>query len=129
MAVNATWHAGSPPRTPLTKTSESVTTPLVSFRLPEVSVPPHPTDHPGLLRVPGPALTDIAIRFAPLSDRDQFNPASWSPHPLTKSAAFPGWWEIDLDLLALNDGQYEYEFVANGNTVAPDPYADEITRF
>jgi 1,4-alpha-glucan branching enzyme len=74
-------------------------------------------------------LTSLAIRFAPLSDRDRFNPASWSPHPLAKSAAFPGWWEIDLDLLALNDGEYEYEFVVNGNTAAPDPYADEITRF
>lgn len=92
-------------------------------------MPPHPTDHLGLLRVPGPGLNALAIRFAPLSDRDQFSPSSWVPHALTQSAAFPGWWEIDLDLLGLINGNYEYEFVVNGATAAPDPYADDITRF
>jgi len=90
---------------------------------------PHPTDHPGLIRVPGPNLTAINVRFAALSDRDQFDPASWPQHPLANSAAFPGWWEIDIDLLALTDGNYEYEFVVNGSTVIADPYADKITRF
>jgi 1,4-alpha-glucan branching enzyme len=89
---------------------------------------PHPTDHPGLLRVPGPALNAISVRFALLSDRDEFNPSAWAQYPLTNSPAFAGWWEIDLDLLALADGDYEYEFVVNGAAVA-DPYADEITRF
>ena len=92
-------------------------------------MPPHPTDHLGLLRVPGPGLNALVIRFAPLSDRDRFSPSSWVPHALTQSAAFPGWWEIDLDLLGLIDGNYEYEFVVNGATAAPDPYADDITRF
>jgi len=92
-------------------------------------MPPHPTDHPGLLRIPGPALNTLAIRFALLSGRDEFNPSSWVQHALTKSANFPGWWEIDLDLMALGDGDYEYEFVINGSTVAADPYADGITRF
>jgi len=90
---------------------------------------PHPTDHAGLLRVPGPALNALSVRFAPLADRDHFNPASWAQHPLAPSAAFAGWWEIDLDLLGLGDGDYEYEFVINGSTPAADPYADEITRF
>ena len=89
---------------------------------------PHPTDHPGLLRVPGPALNAISVRFALLSDRDEFNPPAWPQHSLNQSAAFAGWWEIDLDLLGLPDGDYEYEFVVNGAAVA-DPYADEITRF
>jgi len=31
--------------------------------------------------------------------------------------------------LALPDNDYEYEFVVNGGTVVPDPYADVITRF
>jgi 1,4-alpha-glucan branching enzyme len=92
-------------------------------------MPPHPTDHLGLLRVPGPALNALSVRFAPLSDRDKFSPPSWPQHDLTKSATFAGWWEIDLDPLALSDGDYEYEFVVNGTTVAADPYADEITRF
>lgn len=92
-------------------------------------MPPHPTDHLGLLRIPGPHLNALAIRFALLSDRDRFSPSSWAPRALTKSATFPGWWEIDLDLLGLGDGRYEYEFVVNGTTIAADPYADEITRF
>lgn len=92
-------------------------------------MPPHPTDHLGLLRIPGPDLTAVSVRFALLSDRDQFNPSSWPQHALVKSPAYAGWWEIDLDSLALADGSYEYEFVLNGNIVAPDPYADVITRF
>lgn len=89
---------------------------------------PHPTSRPGLLRIPGPALAGVAIRFALLSDRDDFAPAAWPEHPLSPSAAFPGWWEFDLDGLGLSDGCYEYEFVVNGVAV-PDPYADVITRF
>jgi 1,4-alpha-glucan branching enzyme len=89
---------------------------------------PHPTGRAGLLRIPGPALTAIAIRCAPLSDRDDFNPNAWPQHPLTQSVTFPGWWEFDLDALGLADGCYEYEFVVNGVAV-PDPYADVITRF
>ena len=90
---------------------------------------PHPTDHPGLIRVPGPSPATIHLRFAPLSERDQFDPASWPQHPLVKSPAFPGWWDIDIDLLALADGAYEYEFVVNGDTAVADPYAEQLTRF
>ena len=75
---------------------------------------PHPTGRPGLLRIPGPVLTGISIRFALLSDRDDFAPVSWPQHPLVQSPSFPGWWEFDLDTLALADGSYEYEFVVNG---------------
>src|SRR5271167_2863688 len=89
---------------------------------------PHPTGRRGLLRIPGPALGAITIRFALLSARDDFAPGSWPQHPLTQSVAFPGWWEFDLDALGLADGCYEYEFVLNGVAV-PDPYADVITRF
>ena len=46
---------------------------------------------------------------------------SWVMHPFKQSVTFPGWWEIDLDLLGLVDGDYEYEFVANGMTAAPTP--------
>ncbi|MBV8865575.1 MAG: hypothetical protein JO210_09310, partial [Acidobacteriaceae bacterium] len=90
---------------------------------------PHPTDHLGLLRVPGPAVNQVVIRFAPLSARDHFNPALWPQHALTQSAIFNGWWEIDLDLLSLADGDYEYEFVIDGGTIVADPYAEAITRF
>ncbi|MBV9490477.1 MAG: hypothetical protein JO069_12250 [Verrucomicrobia bacterium] len=72
----------------------------------------------------------LCVRFAPLSDRDRFDPSTWPQHPLSKSAAFTGWWEIDLDQLALADGDYEYEFVVDGKTTtAADPYAEEIARF
>lgn len=48
---------------------------------------------------------------------------------MTRSASFAGWWEIDLDTLALADGDYEYELVIDGDAVAADPYAESITRF
>ena len=83
---------------------------------------------PGLLSVPGPDVTALTIRFARLSDRDHFAPATWPQHSFSPNTAFPGWWQFDLDALALADGVYEYEFVVNGNAVA-DPYADAITRF
>jgi 1,4-alpha-glucan branching enzyme len=89
---------------------------------------PHPTVRPGLLRIPGPALDAIAVRFSSLSNRDNFDPGSWPQRPLTKSGTFAGWWEFDLDALRLSDDVYEYEFVVNG-TAVPDPYADAITRF
>ena len=90
---------------------------------------PHPTDHLGLIRLPGPSLTAINLRFAALTTRDEFAPASWPQHPLVKSPAFPGWWEIDIDSLGLADGDYEYEFVLSDGTIVADPYADKITRF
>lgn len=91
---------------------------------------PHPTDHIGLIRIPGPGLTGPTIRYSPLSNRPNFNPTAWPQHPLTPSTTFPGWWEIDLDTLGLADGVYEYEFLANGSpTPIPDPYADWLTRF
>jgi 1,4-alpha-glucan branching enzyme len=92
-------------------------------------MPPRPTSRPGLLSVPGPGLTSLSIRFAKLSDRDHFAPATWPQHALCPNTAVPGWWQLDLDALALADGVYEYEFVANGSVVAADPYADAITRF
>ena len=90
---------------------------------------PHPTNRRGLLRVPGPDLHGLAVRFAQLSDRDQFDPSCWEQHPLTRSTVFTGWWEIDLDLLGLPDGDYEYEFVANETTIIADPYSEVITLF
>jgi 1,4-alpha-glucan branching enzyme len=90
---------------------------------------PHPTDHLGLIRIPGPSLSAVNLRFAPLSQRDRFDPATWPQHPLAQSPDFPGWLEIDIDLLALPDGSYEYEFVIDGKTTVADPYCEQITRF
>ena len=94
-------------------------------------MPPQPTGRYGLLRIPAPAANSVAIRYAPLTNRDVFNPASWPVIPLTANATYPGWWNFDVDAQGLADGVYEYEFVLNGNAAQPvsDPYADQITRF
>ncbi|HEX3775777.1 MAG TPA: alpha-amylase family glycosyl hydrolase [Polyangiaceae bacterium] len=90
---------------------------------------PRPTGRVGLLRIPGPELASLVLRGALLAARDRFDPASWPRYPFTASAAFPGWWELDLDALGLGDGVYEYELLANGATLTNDPYAAAITRF
>jgi 1,4-alpha-glucan branching enzyme len=91
-------------------------------------MPPQPTARYGLLRIPAPDAGGGVMRHAPLSRRDVFDRSKWPTQTLAKSATFPGWWEADIDALALPDGAYEYEFVIDGAVVA-DPNADEITRF
>ena len=95
------------------------------------SMPPQPTGRYGLLRIPAPTVASLAIRFSSLANRDDFDPPGWPNIPLTPSAAYPGWWEFDVDAQALPDGAYEYEFVQDGDPtkVRNDPYAGEITRF
>ena len=92
-------------------------------------MPPRPTGRLGLLAVPAPNVTSLSIRIGRLADRDNFAPATWPQHPFSPVAGSPGWWQFDLDALALADGVYEYEFVANTTAVVPDPYADTLTRF
>lgn len=91
-------------------------------------MPPQPAERYGLIRIPAPAANSVSVRYAPLSQRDVFDPKTWPTNPIARSAAYPGWWEADVDALGLADDVYEYEFLADGNVVA-DPYADEITRF
>jgi 1,4-alpha-glucan branching enzyme len=92
---------------------------------------PQPTGRYGLIRIPAPNAASVVARFASLLNRDQFNPPTWPSVALTRSAAYPGWWEFDIDAQALADGLYEYEFLLDGNASNPvsDPYADAITRF
>jgi 1,4-alpha-glucan branching enzyme len=94
-------------------------------------MPVRPTGRYGLLRIPGPGLAAVGIRFSSLADRDVFDPTTWAVHPFVPTPGNPGWWDFDLDALALPDGAYEYEFIVNGDTQHPvaDPYGDEITRF
>lgn len=94
-------------------------------------MPPQPTGRYGLMRIPAPAASSVAIRYSPLTNRDQFNPPGWPSYPLIQNATYPGWWDFDLDAEALADGTYEYEFLLNGDPTSPvnDPYLDEITRF
>jgi pullulanase/glycogen debranching enzyme len=91
-----------------------------------------PSGRYGLLRIPGPPpIAAIAMRLAPLTDRDVFDPTTWPVHPLTPTPGLAGWWDFDVDAAGLADGAYEYEFVVDGDANNPvaDPYADEITRF
>ncbi len=95
-------------------------------------MPALPTGRLGLLRIPAPGANKVQMRFAPLAQRDKFAPAVWPVQALASTqAAFPGWWEIDIDTLGLADGAYEYEFILDGQIGRPvaDPFADEITRF
>jgi hypothetical protein len=70
-------------------------------------MPPHPTEQPGLIRIPAPNASSLKLRLAPLSDRDRFDPSAWPEYGLRKSTKFPGWQEIDVDTLALADGLWE----------------------
>src|SRR4051812_10897101 len=95
-------------------------------------MPAQPTGRLGLLRIPAPAAQKVTMRFAPLAQRDEFDPPGWRATPLARSApARPGWWEIDVDALRLDDGAYEYEFTLDDRTdhAIADPFADELTRF
>ena len=93
-------------------------------------MPPQPSERYGLLRIPAPSARTLTLRYAPLSERDKFDLATWKTQPLSASAQYPGWWEVDIDALGLADGGYEYEFVLDGTAGSPvvDPYADEITN-
>jgi 1,4-alpha-glucan branching enzyme len=89
-----------------------------------------PTGRYGLLAIPAPGAAGVTMRYARPTQRDEFNPSAWPSQVLVQDAANPGWWNIDLDAMALADGAYEYEFLlANNGMPIPDPYADEITRF
>ena len=92
---------------------------------------PHGRGIEQYLRIPAPAGSSIKMRFADLLHRDHFDPQNWQKENLDPTAGRPGWFEIDLNSLGLDDGDYEYEFTLNGATDAPvpDPYSSKITRF
>jgi 1,4-alpha-glucan branching enzyme len=83
------------------------------------------------MRLPAPLVSALELRFARLTERDRFDPLGWHREPLHPSPGRQGYWEIDLDVLALPDGDYEYELILDGRTEepVPDPYAEEIVRF
>jgi glycosidase len=95
-------------------------------------MPAQPTGRLGLVRIPAPDAKSVAMRFAPLAQRDKFAPSTWPVQQLiSASPGNPGWWEIDIDALGLSDGAYEYEFILDDDAKHPaaDPFADELTRF
>jgi 1,4-alpha-glucan branching enzyme len=85
----------------------------------------------GIVRLPAKANSDVKVRFAPLTARDNFDPSLWHTEQLAPDQANTDWYSIDLNGLQLPDGTYEYEFVLDGRDSEPvaDPFADEITRF
>ena len=85
----------------------------------------------GRLRIPVEGSRRVEVRFAPLTDRDRFDPLRWRRSELSPDPDEPLFHQINLDEIGLPDGTYEYEYVLDGRTDSPvpDPYADEITRF
>jgi 1,4-alpha-glucan branching enzyme len=85
----------------------------------------------GMLRVPAPTAQQVELRFAPLAERDRFDPGQWRRSALKPSFEQAGHYEIDLDALRLADGPYEYDYILDNRADNPvaDPFAEEITRF
>src|SRR5438874_9180275 len=82
-----------------------------------------------MMDIPAPLATSVQVRYRSLEDRDRFDPGSWPRKPLIP-AQRRGWWSFDPAALGLKDGDYEYEFLLDGQPSGiPDPYAREITRF
>lgn len=88
------------------------------------------------IAIPAPLAQKMELLYRPVVDRAMADPLvpqrSWQPLvPLQNSASSPGWFEIDVNSLALMDGTYEYALVVDGNQdlPVPDPFAAEITKF
>lgn len=94
-------------------------------------MPNHGPDLVQYLRIPAPYGSSVEMRCADILQRDRFDPSTWRREQLAPVAAQPGWFEIDLETLQLDDGDYEYEFILNGAADSPiaDPCAVHITRF
>jgi 1,4-alpha-glucan branching enzyme len=82
------------------------------------------------LGIPAPGRGHVQVRFASLLDRDAFDRPGWRHEDLGPGQD-EGWFELNLDTLGLPDGDYEYEFVLDGDEANPvaDPYARVLTRF
>ncbi|MES9994270.1 MAG: hypothetical protein ABW098_20155, partial [Candidatus Thiodiazotropha sp.] len=66
------------------------------------------------LRAPAPADSQLELRFADILHRDRYDPQNWRREALAPVAGEPGWFEIDLETLGLEDGDYEYELIKDG---------------
>jgi 1,4-alpha-glucan branching enzyme len=82
------------------------------------------------LLIPAPGVGTVTVRLAPIVRRDSFTPVHWRHVDLDLDQQ-SGWFSLDLGRLNLADGEYEYDFVLDGDEQRPvaDPYAEEITRF
>ncbi len=75
------------------------------------------------------------MRYSSLPRMWDFEPSAWKVADLqpASNGSSPGWYEVDLSDLSLQDGKYEYEFIivkTDGNCIeVPDPFSEEITRF
>jgi hypothetical protein len=89
---------------------------------------------PDTIRIPVPGAAAVLMRFSPLPRRGDFQPDTWPVQVLKMAGGVAGeWWQVDLSAVGIPDGVYEYDFridrVGQAPLVAPDPYAEEITRF
>jgi 1,4-alpha-glucan branching enzyme len=80
------------------------------------------------MRIPAPGARTLEVRIADVLDRDRFG-ERWRYWSMSEGE--DEFWELDVASLGLDDGDYEYELVVDGDRAAPvpDPYAKEITRF
>ncbi|MES9922714.1 MAG: hypothetical protein ABW152_01365 [Candidatus Thiodiazotropha endolucinida] len=92
---------------------------------------PHGPGADSHIRIPAPAGSQLELRIADILQRDRYNPHGWRRETLTPVSGEPGWFEVDLNNLGLEDGDYEYKFIKDGAADDPiaDPYAIHITRF
>jgi 1,4-alpha-glucan branching enzyme len=83
------------------------------------------------LRIPAPDAARVEVRFASLLDRDKFDRPTWRHVPMSRLSGRQGWWTLSVAGLGVPDGDYEYEFILDGDDAAPvaDPFANEIVRF
>lgn len=85
------------------------------------------------LRIPVGNAQKAFIRYSPLPRQNFFNPELWPKASLTDMG--DGWYQVDLSTLQLADGRYEYDFLVEPSSGAPqpegiaDPYAVEITKY
>jgi 1,4-alpha-glucan branching enzyme len=96
----------------------------------DVAFPPGGSS--SVVRVPVKDAETVAMRYSPVRSRSEFDPGKWDRAELSPGDD-EGWYELDLTGLDLADGRYEYEFVVERGEdepiVAPDPFAEEVTRF
>lgn len=90
--------------------------------------PAPPAVGPGAIRIPCPAAA-ASVRFGSLASRDRFlDGGYWRVVPMSRDPQDAGWQLLDVDALALADGDYEYDIQLAPGVHVPDPFAEELVR-
>ena len=83
-----------------------------------------------LIRIPYSGTDPLLLRFAPLSERDEFGKV-WQFAPMPVDPDDGVFLSIDLSTLGIPDGVYEYDIVPKSTPDNPfnDPYARDLVKF